>query len=797
MRRLALTYLHFLFMGIFSLSYAQQYAFMKMIPPAPDSRVKNAVSVGIGPDRKYYVLDYDAASIFGYDSTGAQTDVITDVTVDGKSVRFKKPVDFCIDQRGVFYIADEGLGKILVRHTDGAGMILGTEGSDLGQISDVKSIAVNYNGYVYVLSGGTKRVDVFSPNGQYRSWIAGGTENFRKPVAIGINGANELYVLDKAGPAVYLFDGAGNFIGMNQHRENIAGVSIGEATDIAVMKNGDYFIVDGDASKVTQFRRGGQSVGTMGGKGSSSKGVFEKAERVATSASISGILLILDRANGEIQQFRIPAGTSNLVTPSAPPEMKAVKTTVKPFVDLVFATNNLHYIIPESDQSTVEVYSDSNDVPVVSFKVKKAVALATDDSANLFVLDNGACEVIKYDKQGVLIRRFGQEISERLKDPTGIAVLSDGSVVVADHSTQTIKRWTNAGVFDRTLVNALSNVMESPYKVKVDGKDMIYVWDDNLDAISRFQRDGTQKGAHLLRLRTSDASKDKGKIAGFAIDTYDQIHAYNATTSQYEVFKWDEVPQNVFRYGRPSENNCDACFANISHVGLDQRTFTAYASSSKENRVTAFTLPFIIKANNKSAHALAVVGNPGKEHRPSDNQDPTVAAPDENAPVHKQMPHTNTNCDSLVKLVSDKMTGKSYWKSLIFGADKDGQIHVVIAKSIKSAGTFTIFFKVIPRESDPPAAWINNGNKILLLFRDGTRRERSNSGQHAVGWAEIDLYPSIFDDDSILISDLINRRLEAVRLYVGNRQQDYVDSDFREPIAAIIARSISCMLTLR
>lgn len=585
--------LSIVFVAISGISYAQQYAFMKMIPPTPDGRVKNAVSVGIGPDRKYYVLDYDAASIFGYDSTGAQTDVITDVTVDGKSVRFKKPVDFCIDQRGVFYIADEGLGKILVRHTDGAGMILGTEGSDLGQISDVKSIAVNYNGYIYVLSGGTKRVDVFSPNGQYRTWIAGGTENFRKPVAIGINGANELYVLDKAGPAVYLFDGAGNFIGMNQHRESIAGVSIGEATDIAVMKNGDYFIVDGDACKVTQFRRGGQSVGTMGSKGSSSKGVFEKAERVATSATISGILLILDRANGEIQQFRIPGGTADLMTPSAPPEMKAVETTVKPFVDLVFAPNDVHYIIPENDQSTVIGYTDSSDTPVATFKVKKAVALATDDSANLYVLDNGAQEVITYDKQGVLIRRVGQEINDRLKDPTGLAVMSDGSIIVSDRSTQTIKRWTNAGVFDRTLVNALSNVMESPNKVLVDGKDMIYVWDDNLNAVARFAKDGSQKGARLLRLRTDDASADKGKIAGFAIDAYDQVHLFNGTTNQYEVFKWDEVPVNLLRYGRPSDEVAEGCFNKVSRIGLDQRSFVAYVVNGKRGTVSAFKLPFV------------------------------------------------------------------------------------------------------------------------------------------------------------------------------------------------------------
>lgn len=577
------------------LAQAQQYNFMKMIPSAKDARVKNAVAVAISPERIYYVLDHDAAAIYGYDSTGAQTATITNVVVDKNPVTFKQPVDLYIDQRGIMYIVDEGLNKILVRRPDGTGMALGTNGSDLGQISEVKSIVANFNGYIFVLSGATKRVDVFTPSGQYRTWIAGASENFKKPIALGVNGANELYVLDKDGPVVYIFDNTGNFVGVNQHRESVAGVTIGDATDIAVLKNGDYFIVDGEASKVTHFRRGGTSVGTMGSKGGSSKGVFEKAERLATSATQSNILLILDRANGAIQQFQIPGKNADLVTPPAPPEMKAMQTSIKPFLDLAYAPNDIHYIIPESDPSSVEGYNDSSDAPVVTFKVKKAVALGVDDSSNLFVLDNDAREVITYDKQGVLVRRFGQEINDKLKDPTGMAILSDGSVIIADHGSESLKRWTNAGVYDRVLITSLPNVMEAPYKVKVDGKDLIYVWDDNLNVVSRFARDGLQKGSRLLKLRSKDAGEDKGKIAGFEIDAYDQVHLFNATTDQYEVFKWDDngVPVNLFRYGRPSDDGCEGCFGKVSRIGLDQRSFIAFAINSKANKVTAFKLPFV------------------------------------------------------------------------------------------------------------------------------------------------------------------------------------------------------------
>jgi tetratricopeptide (TPR) repeat protein/DNA-binding beta-propeller fold protein YncE len=572
---------------------AQQYTYVRSVPETHDARVKEPSGIAFSRDGKLYLADRETATVFVYDSLGAPAESISQVQVNGAGVHLKRPVSVFVNSAGDVYIADEGLNKIAVVKPDGTGILVGTEeGSGIGRLSGIRGLAVNSHGTIFVLCG-SKRVEVFSADGHYRTWLSGGAESFHKPIAIGINGANDLYVLDASGPTVSVFDVAGNFIGANQHRESAAGVSIDEPSDIAVFRNGDYCIIDRDNCRMTSFRRGGQSIGTIGTKGSSMRGVFAKASNLAAGMMGTSVIGILDKENGQVQIFRMPAGPVDLNSAATPPAMTRVDAKSAAFIDLAYSSSDWRYRIPVDNQEVVEAGPDSLPLPSYQFPMKRAVSLATDDSGNVFVLDSKTQEVSCFDKNGVLVRRFGQEINDHLKDAQGIATSSDGSVLVADRSTQTVKRWTNGGVFDRTLCVALSNVMESPYKVRVDSKDNIYVWDDNLNAIVRFKKDGTLLGARTLKLRSKEAGESKGKIGGFEMDAYDQLHLFNSTTNEYSVYKWEDFPEILFTYGRPGEQ-CDGCFDEVKRIGIDTRTFTAYiVTGEKANSLVAYRLPFV------------------------------------------------------------------------------------------------------------------------------------------------------------------------------------------------------------
>jgi tripartite motif-containing protein 71 len=94
-------------------------------------------------------------------------------------------------------------------------------------------------------------------------------------------------------------------------------------------------------------------------------------------------------------------------------------------------------------------YSDTlpNELFSIKGKFSEASAVACDQKGQIYVLDRGEEEIVKFDAKGTFISKFGGDLKSRLKDPSGLAIQSNGNIIVADRANGNIHLWNELNAF--------------------------------------------------------------------------------------------------------------------------------------------------------------------------------------------------------------------------------------------------------------------------------------------------------------------------------------------------------------
>jgi len=461
---------------------------------------------------------------------------------------------------------------------DGGGLVIGQQGSEKGQLDEVLDMALDSQGYLYVLQKKRNIIEVFNPLGQFVTWIAPSKIGFQNALAIEVSLANELYVLDQELSSVFVYNVEGRMINAHRSLHKKQGVVLQKAQDFVVLQDGGFMILDDGTGDVLAFDKDGLLRTTIQVAGT--EGEFKKAQCLSVSLARSPHLAVTFDARKSVKIFDVVQ-----YGPTVYPALQ--RMYMAPWEGNAWGVKelagNVHgdAAIIVSDQSKSIVVLDKNGKEKFALKdaFDQPVDVVLDNDGVLHVVDKGAGVIKVFDASGELIRTLGNEKQAKLKSPSSLVQNSLGQLIVCDEKSGNLMVWSREGAYQKVFLEAEKSRLTRPQKLAVDSKDQIYVWDIDQNAIFRIAASGWPIALKKLQLPGDSGDESIGTIGDFYIDPMDQLHVLNLTTGQLEIYRWDLEPVRCFSMG----NIADGPYGlkDVSHIALDPFSFHVYACDEK------------------------------------------------------------------------------------------------------------------------------------------------------------------------------------------------------------------------
>lgn len=563
---------------------AQEAQYRNTLPLPTNTK---ASSVNVCSNGDVVFTDPDKSLVYRYAPNGLLREMRSVFSTQSGDFTLKEPVFVNASPNGEVLVYDKGLGKLFCQPTSGKAIAIGKKGSNPGEFSTVADAVADSKGYVFVLESEKKAIYIFDAKGQYISAITGAHKAFEKPRGIGINAADELYVLDTADePIVYIFDVYGNVVNVNRNLNKKQGSLAGKATDIGVFADGSFSLMNPETNEVHVYNRLGDPLLKFGSKGIHSPGVF--SEVTAISGCGSGYFGVYEEKARNVQIFQVTTALPVLLPAAKRLRLEPYTATQAASYDLFVSPAGLRYAIPLNIKEAVNVYLDTTAELIYSFRggLKEAMAVAVNNEAQAFVVDRNLKEIFVFDAKGNVIRRFGKDIPEKLKDPSGIAIQSDGTVLVCDKSRGCVHAWSANGVYQKMITSSENSTLKEPQKIQVDSKNQLYIWDISENCIYKIGSSGWPTSPKKLYAKSERVGDKPGEIKGFIVDAQDLIHLYNATTGQLEVYSWDTEPVQEFSIGHKGDGTFS--FGKVETLTMDKEHLVLHFSSEAEKQARSY-----------------------------------------------------------------------------------------------------------------------------------------------------------------------------------------------------------------
>lgn len=185
----------------------------------------------------------------------------------------------------------------------------GLAGTEAGQLTAPRNVAVADDGRIYVLDSGNHRIQIFDENGQYlNSWGSQGSEpgQFNEPWGLAID-EEFVYVADTWNHRIQKFTLDGEFVTLfgrsgapgDEPETNGLGLFFGPR-DIILLPDNRLLITDTGNHRLQIASRDGEFISEVGGFGNV-LGQFN--EPVGLGAGSDGFVYLADTWNGRVQQF--------------------------------------------------------------------------------------------------------------------------------------------------------------------------------------------------------------------------------------------------------------------------------------------------------------------------------------------------------------------------------------------------------------------------------------------------------------------------------------------------------------
>ncbi len=171
----------------------------------------------------------------------------------------------------------------------------GTKGDGPGQLSAPKRMAVDSLGNVYIADGGSGFVHKF--DGEGHPLLSFKDDHLKQPAGIAVDRRGAMYVSDYARGLLLIF-----FPDGTRYREIRGGPGrrFRHPVSICVDDDGNIFVLDGEGTRIQEFRPDGRFVRAWGKKGTG-PGEFDGASDAALAAD--GFLYLAEAQNHRVLKY--------------------------------------------------------------------------------------------------------------------------------------------------------------------------------------------------------------------------------------------------------------------------------------------------------------------------------------------------------------------------------------------------------------------------------------------------------------------------------------------------------------
>lgn len=376
-----------------------------------------------------------------------------------------KITDICRDEKNL-YLLNAKTSSILIYTPDGYLLReLKTKGSPMCEFKAPIGIAVNYQGYIYVLDSGRKELLSFTNEGMFLGKLeVAGTIG----MSLGLD--QKIRILRTAHKSVWL-DVVDQDLRLVTHTLVRDLNPKDQISDICVNDYGEVYLINAKKTQVGKLKSDGQLdprayYGSRSKVPSKNSFLFPVSIKCQTGSG-NDVIAVLDKGHRAVKLFvesDLPSG-ERLEKPeyTMRPELIEAKSNV--FIDYTVA-DSLIYLIrdgvnannkksrqllcrKEGGKSLLSIYAvDFKSIGVKSFD---ALAIYKD---KVYILDRGAHRVHIFNRfSGDYTDSFGDKGKGNgaFRKPGGIAASRDGYIFVADTENQRLSIWTEYGAYHDKL----------------------------------------------------------------------------------------------------------------------------------------------------------------------------------------------------------------------------------------------------------------------------------------------------------------------------------------------------------
>ncbi|ALC17683.1 NHL repeat domain-containing protein [Desulfuromonas soudanensis] len=245
-----------------------QKAMVKLLGDNNEVAFKTPFGIASNGAGLVYVSDIHEKNIRIFDFNRKTAELLTKVAV------LVTPAGLDVDSQGNLYVADMGLGKILVFAPDRRPLF--SFGGDKAIINNPSYIAVREElGRIYVSDSIDNKIVVFDMRGNYLFSFGkrgSGDGEFFVPQGLAFDGRGQLFVADTLNARIQVFDADGHFLyRFGERGDQIA--QFENPKDVSFDSEGNLYAVDGRRSNLFVFKPDGTLLLTVG-EGRPSASIF-------------------------------------------------------------------------------------------------------------------------------------------------------------------------------------------------------------------------------------------------------------------------------------------------------------------------------------------------------------------------------------------------------------------------------------------------------------------------------------------------------------------------------------------